>query len=147
MKIFLGSDHAGFAFKEQLKEFLKKKKIEYEDCGTYTEESADYPEYAFIVGKQVVEHKALGILICGTGAGMCIAANKVPGVRAAVGYDNYSAKMSREHNDANVLCLRAREITFSKIKKIVDVWLKTQFSDDIRHKIRIHKIKAYEGIR
>lgn len=145
MKIFLGADHAGFAFKEQLKKFLDKKKLEYEDCGTYTTEDTDYPDYAFIVGRHVVEHQGLGILICGTGAGMCIAANKVPGVRAAVGYDEYSAKMSKEHNHANVLCLRARQISFAKVKKIVDVWLKASFSSEIRHRIRLNKIKAYEG--
>jgi ribose 5-phosphate isomerase B len=147
MKVFLGADHAGFSFKEQLKKFLDKKKIEYEDCGTYTPENADYPDYAFIVGRHVVEHDGLGILICGTGAGMCIAANKVPGVRAAVGYDDYSAKMSKEHNHANVLCLRSREISFTKVKKIVDVWLKSSFSKEIRHRIRLNKISAYEGMQ
>lgn len=145
MKVFLGADHAGFEFKEKIKELLIKKKIEVEDCGTYTNEHTDYPDYAFIVGRHVVEHNGLGILICGTGAGMCIAANKVPGVRAAVGYDEYSAKMSREHNHSNILCLRAREITFAKVKKIVNTWLNASPSADIRHKVRLNKIRAYEG--
>ncbi len=145
MKIFLGADHAGFAFKEQLRAFLDSKRIQYEDCGTYTQEPSDYPDYAFIVGRHVVEHPgSLGILICGTGAGMCIAANKVPGVRAVEGYDTYSAEMSKKDNHANVLCLRSRKMTFSKVKRIVATWLKSDFSGDVRHRRRIQKISAYE---
>jgi ribose 5-phosphate isomerase B len=145
MKIFLGSDHAGYKLKEQLKEFLDSKKIAYEDCGCYTEEPTDYPDYAFIVGRHVVEHAgSLGILACGTGAGMSIAANKVPGVRAVEAYDSYSAKMSKKDNNANVLCLRSRENTFAKVKNVVNEWLKTEFSGDVRHRKRIQKINAYE---
>lgn len=145
MKIFLGSDHAGFDFKEQLKRFFDSKKIQYDDCGTYTSEQTDYPDYAFIVGRHVVENSgSFGVLICGTGSGMCIAANKVPGVRAIEAYDTYSAEMSKKDNNANVLCLRSRKITFAKVKKIVSTWLKSEFSGETRHKRRLDKIGAYE---
>ena len=139
--IYIGSDHAGYQLKEFLKKHLDKRKIKYKDLGTYSEEPVDYPDIAYKVAKKVANEKAKGILICGTGIGMCIAANKVKGIRAAVAYDAYSAKMSREHNDANVLCLRGRNINMKKQAKLVNIWLKTEFSGNKRHKRRIAKLK------
>jgi len=142
MKVIIGSDHAGFSVKERLKCFLAENNIETEDVGPYSEDSVDYPDYAKKVAKKVADNKELkGILICGSGTGMAMAANKIKGIRAAVGYDTYIAEMSRLHNDANVLCLREREFPYEKTKEIVDVWLKTPFSNDERHKRRIEKIE------
>jgi len=140
--IYIGSDHAGYRLKEFLRKYFDKKKIRYKDFGTYSEEPVDYPDYAFKVAKAVAEDKkSKGILICGTGTGMCIAANRVKGIRAAVVYDEFSAKMSRHDNDANVLCLRGRKVNFNFQKKLVDIWLKTKFSKEERHKRRITKLK------
>jgi len=145
VKVYLGSDHAGFEVKEKLKKFLDSKKINYEDLGALSyEKKDDYPNFAFKVGEKVVKDKARGILICGSGAGMTIAANKVRGVRAVAAYDEYSARMSREHNDTNVLGLRGRNFSFEKIKKIVSVWLNTNYSGVKRHTRRIRKISSYE---
>lgn len=140
--IYLGSDHAGYRLKEFLKQYLQKKNINYEDFGTNSEEPVDYPDYAFKVARAVAkDRKSRGILICGTGTGMVMAANKVKGIRAAVAYDEYSAEMSRHDNDANVLCLRGRKVNFEKQKKLVEIWLKTKFSGIARHKRRIAKLK------
>lgn len=145
-KIYLGSDHAGFRLKEKLKKYFERIGIPYEDLGTHSLEPADYPDYAVVVAKRVSGGKSSrGILICGTGMGMVIAANKVKGIRAVAAYDDYSAKMSRLHNDANILALRGRFSNFKKIKKIVSVWLKTPFSGKPRHKRRINKIKLFEN--
>ncbi len=145
MKIFIGSDHAGYRLKEKVKEYLKRKKIEYIDMGTDSLKSVDYPDFAVKVAEKVAEDKeARGILICGTGTGMIIAANKVEGIRAVAAYDAYSAKMSRVDNDTNVLGLRGRFFPYEKIKKIIHVWLNTPFSGKERHKIRIKKIADYE---
>jgi len=144
-KVYIGSDHAGFGLKEKLIKYFEKTKVPYEDLGTHSLESTDYPDYAIAVARKVVKEKdARGILICGTGTGMAIAANKVKGIRAVVACDTYSAKMSRLHNDANVLGLRGRFFPFEKIKKIVSVWLKTQFSGEERHQRRINKISRFE---
>ena len=144
-KIYIGSDHAGFRVKEKLKKYFKKIGISHEDLGTYSLESVDYPDYAAAVAKKVAKEKyAKGVLICGTGTGMVIAANKIKGIRAAAAYDRYSAEMSRFHNDANILALRGRFFPFEKIKKIVSVWLRTPFSQKPRHKRRINKIKLFE---
>lgn len=144
-KIYLGSDHAGFRLKERIKKYLDAKKMYYEDLGTYSPESVDYPDYALAVAKKVSREKSSrGILICGTGTGMVIAANKIKGIRAAAAYDKYSAEMSRFHNDANILALRGRFFPFEKIKDIVSVWLKTPFSGQSRHKRRISKINKLE---
>ncbi len=144
MTIFLGADHAGFETKERLKKFFDKNKIAYEDLGTHSEESVDYPDYAVKVARSVASEKARGILICGTGTGMAIAANKVKGVRAALAYDSYSAKMSRNDNDVNVLCLRGRKFSYKQAESIVKIWLKTPFSNEERHKRRIEKIRKLE---
>ena len=146
MKILIASDHGGFKLKEKIKDFLDKKDISYEDLGAHEDNSEDdYPDYAFILGKRVAKEKnSKGILICGSGAGMVIAVNKVKGIRATIAYDIYSAKTARIDNNVNVLCLREREFSFSKAKKIVKVWLETEFSSLARHKRRIDKISKYE---
>lgn len=148
MKVILASDHAGFRLKEKVKAYLKRKKIEFEDLGTDSPKSVDYPDFAIRAAKKVAENKDYrGILICGTGTGMVIAANKVRGIRAVAAYDAYSAKMSRVDNDTNVLGLRGRFFPFEKIEKIISVWLKTPFSSEPRHKKRLKKIAQYEGER
>ena len=140
--LYLGADHGGYRLKEFLKKHFDKKRIKYADLGTYSEESVDYPDYAYKVTRKVAKEKnSKGILVCGSGIGMCIAANKIRGIRAAVVYDKYSAIMSREHNDANVLCLRGRGVNFKKQTKLADIWLKTKFSNEPRHKRRIAKLK------
>lgn len=145
MKIVIGADHAGFEAKERLKKFLDAKKIPYEDVGTYSEQSVDYPDYAVKVAEKVAGDKnSRGILVCGAGVGMVIAANKVNGIRAVAAYDTYTAKMSRLHNDTNVLGLRGREFPYEKTESIVKTWLETPFSGEERHKRRIAKIADIE---
>ncbi len=145
MRVILASDHAGLRLKEKVKKYLARKKIEYEDLGTESFKSVDYPDYALKVAEKVAKNKnTRGILVCGTGTGMTIAANKVKGIRAVAAYDAYSAKMSRIDNDTNVLGLRGRFFPFEKIKKIITVWLDTPFSGEKRHKRRIKKIRDYE---
>lgn len=139
--IFLGADHAGYKTKEAVKKYLSKAKIQHMDLGTYDEELVDYPDYAKRVAKAVVKTNGLGILICGTGTGMCIAANKVKGIRAAVAFDAYSAKMSRRDNDANILCLRGREFPSTKAVSLVKIWLSTEFSHIPRYERRIRKLE------
>ena len=146
LKIYLGADHAGFALKEKLKEFLSKKDIYFEDLGSYDFNSKDdYPDFAFKVAKKIVGHKrSRGILICGTGTGMVIVANKIKGVRAAVGYDSYSVKMGRHDNDTNMLCLRGRKFSDSENLEFVKLFLSENFSRLKRHKRRIAKISNIE---
>ncbi len=145
MRVMLASDHAGLRLKEKVKKYLARKKIECEDLGTSSFKSVDYPDYALKVAEKVAKNKnTRGILVCGTGTGMTIAANKVKGIRAVAAYDAYSAKMSRIDNDTNVLGLRGRFFPFEKMKKIITVWLDTPFSGEKRHKRRIKKIGDYE---
>lgn len=145
MKIAIGSDHAGFRLKEIVKNFLKTKNIEVEDFSTHTEESVDYPDYAFKVGEAVARKDFdFGILICGSGIGMSIAANKVKGIRAALCNDLYSAHVSREHNNANILCMGGRVIGEEVAKEIVSVWLNAKFEGG-RHERRVNKITDYEN--
>jgi len=145
MRVIIASDHAGLRLKEKVKKYLKRKKIEYEDLGTESFTSVDYPDYALKVAEKVAKNKnTRGILVCGTGTGMTIAANKVKGIRAVAAYDAYSAKMSRIDNDTNVLGLRGQFFPLEKIKKIITVWLDTPFSGAKRHKRRIKKIRDYE---
>jgi ribose 5-phosphate isomerase B len=146
VKLAIGADHAGYYLKEQVKEFLKSKNIDFKDYGTFKIESCDYPEYAYKVGQAVVNGEAdLGILICGTGIGMSITANKIKGIRAALVYDEQTAKLSRQHNDANVLCLGGRLTPEEEAKKIVDVWLNTSFEGG-RHEKRIKLISQLTGL-
>ncbi len=142
--VALGADHGGFALKEALKEFVSGLGYSIIDCGTHSTDAVDYPDLAYAVAKLVSDGKAqYGILVDGAGIGSCMAANKVPGVRAALGYDHASAVNSREHNDANVLTLGAGLIGLNLAKQIVQVWLSTPFGGG-RHQKRIDKITAIE---
>ena len=144
MKIALGADHAGYQLKDQIKQHLEQQGISVCDEGTSSAESVDYPDYARAVAHDVSEHRAdLGILVCGSGIGMAITANKVDGIRAANVSTEYEAQMSREHNNANVLALGARIINADAAFRIVDTWLATQFSGG-RHERRVEKIMAIE---
>ena len=146
MKIALGADHAGYLLKEAVKEFLTEKEIEFKDYGTFKMDSCDYPEYAFKVGQAVIGDEAdLGILICGTGIGMSIAANKMKGVRAAVAQNDKSAQMGRLHNDANILCIGARILEDDVAIKIVETWLNTSFEGG-RHQKRLNLITKLTGL-
>lgn len=145
MEVIIASDHAGFRLKKKIIKYLERKRIKYKDLGTDSLESVDYPDYALKVAEKVAKNKdRRGILVCGTGTGMTIAANKIKGIRAVAAYDSYSAKMSRIDNDSNILGLRGRFFPFDKIKGIMNVWLKTPFSGEGRHKRRIKKIVDYE---
>ena len=144
MRIALGSDHAGYELKQKLKPFLQRLGHAVEDCGTNSTASCDYPDFAHAVTKQVASGAAeRGILICGSGIGMAIAANKAAGIRAANISNEYEARMSREHNDLNVLTLGARILDESQAETIVDVWLKTQYEGG-RHQKRLDKIAKLE---
>ena len=144
MKIVIGSDHGGFHLKEVLKQHLAERGIEFNDAGTYTEDSCDYPDIARKVCREITEGKAEGgILVCGTGIGMSMAANKVKGIRAALCGDVFSATMSREHNDANVICMGERVLGPGLAVSILDAWLDTEFAGG-RHARRVNKIMAIE---
>lgn len=144
MKISLGADHAGFELKEKIKQLLLREGLDVSDQGTLSSESVDYPDFARKVGEDVANHRAdLGILVCGTGIGMSIAANKVPGIRAANVSTDYEAQISREHNDANVLTLGARLISDQNAFQIVLKWLETPFAGG-RHQRRVEKIGQIE---
>ncbi len=139
----IGCDHGGYALKRAILRHLDARGIDYKDYGTDSEESCDYPDYARAVAEAVAQGEAdFGILICGTGIGMSIAANKVPGVRAALCGDCFSAEATRAHNDANVLALGARVLGEGLALKIVDTFLDTPFSNDERHIRRIRKIEG-----
>lgn len=146
-KIVVASDHAGYKVKEMIKQLLKQLGYDFTDFGTGNEDSVDYPDFAFKVSEAVSRGEyQKGILICGTGLGMCITANKVKGIRAVNPYDKFTAEMSRRHNDANVLCLGARALKENDIKGIVKIWLETPFdTENPRHQRRIQKISDYES--
>ncbi len=147
MRIALGADHAGFDLKEALKGWLLEHRYEVQDVGTHSTEPVDYPDYAVQVGEAVASGKAeRGVLICGTGVGMAMAANKVPGVRAAFCPDLFTARMSREHNDANVLTLGGRLMGRELAREILALWLATDFAGG-RHATRLEKISAIERRR
>ena len=141
--IAIGSDHGGFALKKALMAHLDKRGLKYKDFGTYSEASCDYPAYGKAVAHAVAGGECeRGILICGTGIGMSMTANKVPGVRAAVCGDCFSAEATREHNDANILCMGARVVGEGLALKIADTFLDTPFSNDERHIRRISQIEG-----
>ena len=141
MKICIGSDHGGYALKLELIEHLKARGFEVSDVGCDSDKSCDYPIYAKAVTDAIVEKKAdLGILVCGTGIGMSMAANKVEGIRAALCHDVFSAKATREHNNANILCMGARVVGAGLAEMIVDTFVDTPFSNDERH---IRRISMY----
>ncbi len=144
MKIAVGSDHAGYELKEKIEAYLKEKGRDIEDYGTNGNDSVDYPDFAVAVAESVSKGRMdRGILICGTGIGMSIAANKFPHVRAALCYDVYSAEMSRKHNNANILVLAGRVLDSAVALKMVDAWLSTEFEGG-RHKNRLDKISEIE---
>jgi ribose 5-phosphate isomerase B len=145
LKIALGADHAGVGLKDELKVFIESLGHQVSDLGCNCKDSVDYPDYAIAVCDQVVAGEAdKGILICGTGIGMTIAANKVPGIRCALVHDLFSAKATREHNDTNVLAMGERVIGPGVAGAIVKIWLETDFSGGERHNNRINKIKRLE---
>lgn len=145
MRIALGSDHAGFQLKEDLRAYLAGQKIDVLDLGTHSEDSVDYPDLAVKVAEKVARGEVeRGLLICGTGIGMSIVANRFAGVRAALCHDLYTARVSREHNNANILALGGRLIGKGLAREILKVWLETEFQGG-RHERRLDKIAALEA--
>lgn len=142
MIIPIASDHAGYQAKEQIKEFLEELGHMPVDFGTHSEESVDYPDFAVQVARDINqgEHD-LGILVCGSGQGMCMTANKFPNVRGALVYDTDSAEMSRRHNNSNLLCLPGRSLDEEQLRNIVELWVNTEF-DGGRHERRVNKIHS-----
>ena len=146
MKIAVGADHAGVHLKDHLAEMLRKEGYEVADLGTFSEESVDYPDFGAKVAREVAANRAeRGLLVCGTGIGIALAANKVAGVRAATCNDLFSAKMSRAHNDANVVALGERVVGIGLAVEIVHTFLQTPFEDG-RHARRVDKIHQLESI-
>lgn len=142
MKIAIASDHGGFKLKSEIEQFLADKGIDYEDFGTDSSDSVDYPDFARPLSEKVASGEFdRGILICGTGIGMSIAANKVSGVRCALVHDTFSARATREHNDSNVLAMGERVVGVGLALDIVDTWLNTQFEGG-RHERRVNKIEG-----
>ncbi len=145
MKVGIGSDHAGFQLKQAIASHLVELGHEVRDLGCFDESPVDYPDFALRVAQAVAAREVdRGIIVCGTGIGSCITANKIAGVRAALCHDVYSARMSRQHNDANVLCLGQRVIGIGPALEVVEVWLAADFSKEERHRRRIAKIAALE---
>ncbi len=148
MTIALGADHAGFQLKESLKALLQARGLDFRDFGCHSPIDTDYPDIAEQVSLAVARGEAQrGILVCGTGIGSCIAANKIPGVRAALCHESFTAVASRSHNDANVLCLGARVLGEQLAGNIVQAWLDTEFSGEERHRRRLAKIAQLERQR
>jgi len=144
--IALGADHAGYLLKEKIKKHLTERKVEFKDYGTFKLDSCDYPEFGYKVSQAVVTQEAnVGILVCGTGIGMCITANKIKGIRAALATDVETAQLSRLHNDANVLCLSGRKLEEDQAIKIVETWLNTSFEGG-RHGGRLNLITQLTGL-
>jgi len=145
MKIAIASDHGGFELKQEVIKYFQEKAIDYKDLGTFSKESVDYPDIAIACAEAVARGEYdRGIIICGTGIGVTIAANKVKGIRAALCSDTFSAKMARMHNDANILTLGGRVIGPCLAVEIVEAWLEAEFEGG-RHKRRIDKIAEYES--
>ncbi len=144
-KIAIGADHAGFEEKEKVKKVLDELGVEYEDVGTFSTESVDYPDFAEKVGEKIESGESeQGILVCGSGIGVAIAANKMHGVRAAQAWNEETARLSRQHNNANVLTIGARVVPHEEIPKIVKAWLDAKFEGG-RHAGRVEKMMNLEG--
>lgn len=142
--IAIASDHGGFLLKEKLKSYLINKGFQPEDLGTYSPERCDYPEFAYLLAKEISSGKySRGVLICKTGIGNSIVANRFPGVRAALCYNVKAARLSREHNDSNILILGSTFVNLGQAKKILNVWLTARFRGG-RHKRRLNQIKKME---
>ncbi len=147
-KIFLGADHAGFELKEKIKHWLEKHRIHFDDLGdSVLNPSDDYPDYAEKVARAVVAKNSLGILICGSAQGVCIAANKIKGVRAVVPFSLKEARLTREHEDANIICLSGWFMSYHYATKLLEIFLTTPFSGEARHLRRLNKIKRLEQTR
>jgi len=145
MKIALGADHRGFAIRPKVLKLLRRLGHEVDDVGTFTADAVDYPDIAKLVAEKVGAGEVdRGVLICGTGLGMCIAANKFPGVRAAPCHDDLTAEISRRHNDTNVLCLSSDLLSERRIDRMVEIWLSTPFEGG-RHARRVEKIAELES--
>jgi len=143
--ILLGSDHGGLALKESIKALLEERGLLFEDCGTYTSDSVDYPDFGEKVARRVSSGDVeKGILFCGTGIGMSIIANKFPGVRAALATDLFTAQMAKEHNNANILVLGGRVLQEEQARSMVTIWLDSPF-DGGRHQQRLDKIRQIEN--
>ena len=140
MKIVIGADHAAFEMKEMVKNLLHLKNIEVIDVGTHSAERCDYPDYAAKLSKEVLDHNLTGILLCGSGIGVSIVANRFKGIRAALCRSPLDSEMARKHNDANVLCLGARSNTEAEIKSIIESWLSHSFEGG-RHSDRLKKFE------
>ncbi len=144
-KIFVGCDHAGLDAKKKVCEVLNNFDLEFEDMGTFSSISVDYPDYAVCVSKMVLKTpNSCGILICGSGTGMQIAANKIDNIRAVFCFDEYSSKMSRLDNNCNILTLRAREFDINNYENIIKTFISTEFSNLKRHIVRLEKISQIE---
>jgi ribose 5-phosphate isomerase B len=145
-KIFIGCDHAGFDLKEKIKEYLILNGHDIEDEGAYAYNPCDdYPDFAFKVAFKVSKENGKGILVCNTGIGMCIAANKIKNIRAVNAHNEDIAKRSRLHNDTNVLCIGAAFVDYELSLKIIKVWLEASFSSEEKHKRRVEKINTFAG--
>jgi ribose 5-phosphate isomerase B len=143
MRIVIGSDHGGYQLKEEIKLFFDENHIDYLDVGTYSNESVDYPDYALKIGNSLLkDHFDFGIAICGTGIGISIAMNKIKGIRAALVYDENTARLAKEHNQANVLAFGGRTHNIEQVKKMIKVYMDSNFEE--RHINRINKISNIE---
>jgi ribose 5-phosphate isomerase B len=142
--IAIGSDHGGFLLKENVKEFLREQEIEFKDFGAFSPDAADYPDIALAAAKAIISGECQrGILVCGTGNGINIAANKIRGIRATLCHDVFSARMAREHNDSNILTMGERVIGYGLAREVVKTWLKAEFAGG-RHSERLNKIRMIE---
>ena len=145
MRIVIGADHAGFELKQILGAYLRDRGHEVIDKGTDSAEAVDYPDFAEAVGKALIDGQAeRAVLICGSGVGASVSANKIPGIRAAVCHDSYSARQGVEHDDMNVLVLGARIVGIELARELVNHFLAAKFSDEERHRRRVEKIRALE---
>lgn len=143
--LYLGADHAGWQLKEEIKKYLDKIGQKYEDLGSKElDPKDDYPDFAFEVAKRVSKTNDKGVLICATGIGMCLAANKFKGVRAAAAFDEPTARQAKEHINANIFCIGAKTIDAERAKKLVKIWLETKFTGEERHVRRLKKIEEAE---
>jgi len=143
--IYLGADHAGFYLKEELKKYLKELGYDYEDLGNREmDPEDDYSDFAIKVANKTFKTDSLGILICATGSGMSIAANKIKGIRASVVWNDFTALQAREHNNANIICLAGKVLDTETSKNIIRLWLEAEFTGEDRHVRRIEKIKELE---
>ncbi len=146
MRIVIGSDHAGFQLKEIISDYIRELKHEVVDVGTHSTEPVDYPDFAEAIGKILIEGRAdRGVLICGSGVGASVAANKMPGIRAGLCHDTYSAHQGVEHDDMNVLVLGARVIGFELARELVRAFIGAQFTGEERHRRRLEKIYLLEA--